>query len=214
MKTCSQYKNESLSTLKGRWGIAIMSYVLVIAIEIAAAVLAVQIGQGFPYEMEEMTRNVLCLLFSILLLPLGYGWSYIILQIARKDKSRIENLFIGFKDGKRITNTLLLRWVYVFLWSLLLVVPGIVKSYSYAMTEYVLIDNPSLSYEAVIQRSSQMMKGKRWSLFLLDLSFIGWIILSIITLGIGFIFLAPYWQTARAHFYEDLCIQNKATLSV
>ena len=213
MKTCSQYKNESLRTLKGRWGIAIMSCVLVIAIEIAAAVLAVQIGQGFPYEMTEMARNVISLLFAILLLPLGYGWLYITLQIARKDKPKVENLFIGFKDGKRITNTLLLRWVYVFLWSLLLVVPGIVKSYSYAMTEYVLIDNPSLSYGAAIRRSSQMMKGKRWSLFLLDLSFIGWLILSIVTLEIGLIFLMPYWQTARAHFYKDLCAHNEATLA-
>lgn len=134
MKTCSQYKNESLGTLKGKWGIAIMSCVLILAIEIAVAVFAVQIGQGLPGEMEEMGRNIICLLFSILLLPLGYGWLYITLQIARKDKPRIEYLFLGFKDDKRITLTLLLRCVYVFLWSLLFVVPGIVQSYSYAMT--------------------------------------------------------------------------------
>ncbi|MBP8089023.1 MAG: DUF975 family protein, partial [Phocaeicola sp.] len=93
---------------------------------------------------------------------------------------------------------------YTFLLTLLLVIPGIMKSYSYAMTLFILKDYPELQYDAAIEKSMAMMSGHKMKMFLLDLSFIGWAILCCFTLGIGFLFLAPYVEASHAAFYEDL----------
>lgn len=121
----------------------------------------------------------------------------------------IGKLFDGFKDFGRVWGTLILVAIYTILWTCLLIIPGIVKSYSYALTPFILKDEPELKYNAAIEKSMRMMDGYKMKLFLLDLSFIGWMILSILTLGIGLLFLQPYMNTARAAFYEDL----KAELS-
>jgi len=89
-----------------------------------------------------------------------------------------------------------------------LVVPGIIKYYSYAMTDYILKEEPEMKNNAAIEKSMAMMENNRMKLFMLDLSFIGWAILCCITLGIGFFFLIPYMQSARAAFYEDLKAQQ------
>ena len=99
---------------------------------------------------------------------------------------------------------MLLQKVYIFLWTLLLIIPGIIKAFSYAMTSYILKDNPEIKNNEAIEKSMQMMQGHKMDLFLLYLSFIGWAILSVLTLGIGFIFLTPYVNAAVSHFYEDL----------
>lgn len=136
--------------------------------------------------------------------PLGYGFVVLFLKGFRGEELEVGKLFDGFKEYGRILGTMILMNIYTFLWSLLLIIPGIIKAYSYAMTPYVLNDEPELSFNAAIEKSMALMEGKKMKLFLLDLSFIGWILLALITLGIGFLWLYPYMQTARAAFYEDL----------
>lgn len=116
---------------------------------------------------------------------------------------RFRNLFDGFQQYGRIFWTEALRALFVGLWLLLLIIPGIIKYYSYSMTYFILKDT-DLGYDAAIDYSSELMDGHKGELFLLDLSFVGWFILSIMTVGIGFLFSYPYWMTARAHFYEHL----------
>lgn len=99
---------------------------------------------------------------------------------------------------------MLLMHIFIFLWSLLFIIPGIIKMFSYAMTPYILEENPELSAGEAIDRSRAMMKGHKFDLFWLWLSFIGWLILSLLTLGIGGLWLGPYRQTAYAAFYEDV----------
>lgn len=140
-------------------------------------------------------------------LPVMYGYAIVMLNVFRGDEVNIGGLFDGFSDFGRIVGTKLLQAIYTFLWTLLLVVPGIVKSYSYAMTDYILKDYPELSNNAAIEKSMAMMDGYKMKLFLLDLSFIGWAILCIFTFGIGLLFLQPYIQAAHAAFYEDLKAQ-------
>ena len=94
--------------------------------------------------------------------------------------------------------------IFIFLWSLLLIVPGIVKAYAYAMTPYILVERPELSVNEAIGLSRRMMKGRKFDLFYLHLSFIGWALLCILTLGIGFLWLYPYMMTAQAAFYCDV----------
>ena len=97
-----------------------------------------------------------------------------------------------------------LMFFFFFLWSLLFIIPGIIKLFSYAMTPYILEEHPELSANDAIDRSRAMMKGHKFDLFWLLLSFIGWFILTLLTLGIGGLWLQPYMQTSVAGFYEDV----------
>ena len=111
----------------------------------------------------------------------------------------------GFSDYARSVVTMLLRDVFLALWFCLLVIPGIIKSYSYMMVPYLVLDNPELSAKEVITRSREMMNGHKWRAFLLDLSFIGWALLSIITCGlVGLFYAEPYRRSARAALYLEL----------
>ena len=97
-----------------------------------------------------------------------------------------------------------LTYVFVFLWSLLLVIPGIIKMFSYAMTPFILEEYPELSANEAIDRSRAMMKGHKFDLFWLILSFLGWMILCLFTAGIGYLWLSPYMNSSVAAFYEDV----------
>ena len=141
-------------------------------------------------------------------LPMIYGYSIVMLSVMRGGEMNIGGLFDGFNDFGRIVGTKLLQAIYTFLWTLLLVIPGIIKNYSYAMTDFILKDQPELANNAAIEKSMAMMDGNKMKLFLLDLSFIGWAILCLFTFGIGFLFLQPYVQSAHAAFYEDLKAQT------
>lgn len=98
-----------------------------------------------------------------------------------------------------------LRGLYVFLWTLLFIIPGIVKSFSYAMTPFIMAENPNMTANESITASRQMMDGHKGELFWLELTFIGWSLLCIFTLGIGNLFLNPYTNAAQASFYRNLC---------
>ncbi len=142
-------------------------------------------------------------------LPVAYGFAVLMLGVFRgAEEVDLGVLFAGFQEYSRILSTKLLQAVYTFLWSLLLLIPGIIKHYSYGMTDYILKDEPELCDNAAIERSMAMMEGNKMKLFLLDLSFIGWAILCLFTFGLGFFVLQPYMQVARAAFYEDLKAQQ------
>ena len=142
-------------------------------------------------------------------LPVAYGFAVLMLGVFRgAEEVDLGVLFAGFQEYSRILSTKLLQAVYTFLWSLLLLIPGIIKHYSYGMTDYILKDEPELCNNAAIERSMAMMEGNKMKLFLLDLSFIGWAILCLFTFGLGFFVLQPYMQVARAAFYEDLKAQQ------
>lgn len=144
-------------------------------------------------------------LFSIFLsVPLAWGLSVLFLGVFRGENVEFGKMFDGFKDYGRIWGTMILTSLYIFLWTLLLIIPGIIKSFSYAMVPYILKDEPELAYNAAIEKSMAMMRGRKMKLFLLELSFIGWGILAILTLGIGFFWLSPYMSVSVAAFYEDL----------
>lgn len=104
-----------------------------------------------------------------------------------------------------------LRGLYVALWSLLFIIPGIIKSYSYAMTPFILAENPNLTASQAIRLSSDMMDGYKAELFILDLSFIGWSILAAMTLNLGNIALNPYKNAAYAAFYRQLQAEKRYT---
>lgn len=120
-------------------------------------------------------------------------------------------LFAPFKQYARTVGAVLLVFVYTLLWTLLLVIPGIIEAYSYSMTFYILRENPEMTAGDAITASQKMMDGHKMDLFLLSLSFIGWAILASITFGIGYLWLIPYIYTAYAAFYETLKKETSVT---
>lgn len=200
MDTNQGYKNRALKNLEGNWSdAAILTLVYMV----------VTGGINFfvnPYK-QTTSGTVVLLLWLILCMPLMWGYVTSFLSFIRgEEKLTLSKLIEPYKgtDWRRIVITYLLVFVYTFLWSLLLIVPGIIKALSYSMTPFVLKDNPELSGNAAIEKSMRMMDGHKMDLFLLVLSFIGWAILSMFTFGLGFILLIPYMMTSLAHFYEDL----------
>lgn len=191
MKQNSELRQQAFATLDGNWGQAAVITLVYSILSGGCSTLMQRVNPSFG-------------IIYLLLIPLAYGFTVLFLDMLRGMKLDFGHLFDGYKDFGRIFGTGLLRAVYTFLWMLLLIIPGIIKSYSYSMTDYILKDYPELQYNAVIEKSMNMMSGHKMKLFLLDLSFIGWAILCCLTLGIGFLFLLPYVQTSRAAFYEEL----------
>ena len=140
-----------------------------------------------------------------------YGASYIFLDIVRgKREIELSDCFAGFR---RFTDTLvlgLLQFLFVFLWSLLFIIPGIVKAYSYSMAFYIMKDHPEYTAKQCIDESRRIMCGNKMKLFLLGLSFIGWAIVCVFTCGLGYLWLAPYMQASQAEFYRSLVDGDKA----
>lgn len=113
--------------------------------------------------------------------------------------------FVFDNHYKNITKTMFFRDLYTILWTMLFIIPGIVKSYEYQMIPYLLAENPQMSREQAFAESKRMMSGQKWRAFVLDLSFIGWNILSAITLGIlGIFYVQPYMDATHAALYEAL----------
>lgn len=152
---------------------------------------------------------VLALAMAAVLFVLGsvisLGYSKFNLELVdRQNEAQIGTLFGYFPHWKNAAIAHLLQFIYVVLWTLLFVIPGIMASYSYAMTPYILAENPEMAPKEAIARSKEMMYGNRWRLFCLHFSFIGWSILSALTMGIGNLWLTPYQQAAVAAFYREV----------
>ena len=131
-------------------------------------------------------------------------------MVNSREKATLGEIKRGFSPSWiHNVGAMLLKDIFLCLWSLLFVIPGIIKSYSYAMVPYILADDTSLSAREAITRSREMMNGNKWRAFVLDLSFIGWILLSVCTLGILSIFYVnPYMYSTHAELYNTLKISS------
>ena len=148
---------------------------------------------------------VMAVVYFILGSVVSVGYARFNLNLVDRQKEpEIGTLFSYFKYWKTTAVANLLQGLYVFLWSLLFIIPGIIAGYSYAMTGYILAENPELTASEAIEQSKQMMSGNRWRLFCLQFSFIGWDLLCSLTLGIGYLWLTPYKRAAEAAFYRDV----------
>lgn len=135
---------------------------------------------------------------------LSIGMYRICLDVTRGMDPKFERLLPEQEIWGKAICLQLLVMLFTFLWSLLLVIPGIIKAYSYAMAPYLLAEHPEMSASEAIKESQLMMDGHKMDLFILDLSFIGWALLVPITCGLILIYLIPYTMTARANFYREL----------
>jgi len=146
--------------------------------------------------------------------PLTYAVSYMFLKQARDNQQiNFEDLARGFKDDFAGTFLIyLMTTIFTALWSLLFVIPGIIKAYSYSMAYYLKADHPEYTWKQCISESQRIMNGHKMELFIQDLSFIGWIIVGSLCLGIGTLWVDAYMNAARAQFYKNvLCAPVKET---
>lgn len=210
MKSNQYYKNEALSALRGNWANALVATIILVALAlffssndaINSYYQRIVINPFIGYSLSFVSLFVL--------LPLAVGYSNSMRVLLETGDNRLANnsFSLGFGNWLHVVWGMILCTIYIFLWTLLLIIPGIIKSYSYALTPYILVEHPEMSANEAIEESMRLMDGHKFDLFYLQLSFIGWAILSILSLGLGFFWLIPYQMTAQAAFYRD--IKNEA----
>lgn len=188
IKENSELRREARERLKGNWGNAVLMCLIF------------SIVSGLP----GLIPYIGVVISLIIAGPLMLGLVTCFLKLARSEPFSFEGLFDGFKRFEPALVLMLLTVIFTFLWSLLLIIPGIIAGYRYSMGSYILSDNPQMTGKEALEASKKMMNGFKGKLFLLQLSFIGWAILCLFTFGIGYLWLVPYIQTATANFYQNL----------
>ena len=155
--------------------------------------------------LESAATTILPAIGALIVIgPLEYGQAYIFLKQARdRQPVQLGDMFRGFQDDFGGTFLIgFLSQLFVALWSLLFLIPGIVKSYAYSMAYYVKLDYPDYGWKACIDESRRLMNGHKWEKFVLDLSFLGWILVGALCLGVGTLWVTPYMAATEAQFYE------------
>lgn len=161
---------------------------------------------GALVSLTSFTYGISIVVTLLITLPAQISLSFIALSLLREDyRPQISDLLYAFKnDYTRNIGLTLLKSLYLFLWSLLLFIPGIIMNYAYSMAFYLAIEDDKLSVSDALKVSKAMMRGHKWELFCLDLSFIGWALLSVLTCGILFIWVVPYIEASKVAFYDNL----------
>ena len=214
MKMYSEYRAQARETLKGRWNeMALLMFVLTF---IGCAIsVPVAIGAGLTAISNDVAWLNLggggCnFLFTILVLaPLSYAFNNLCLQYARKEELTDSYFAALFKNFGAHWSKYVCSGLLVSIFVGLIAVPtlfigALILGLAYAMVPFVIHDNPEMGVRDVLRTSRLMMRGHKWELFVLQLTFIGWVLLCILTLGIGLFWLEPYITITNAHFYEDI----------
>lgn len=151
---------------------------------------------------------VLLIIWSIVIIVIGgaitLGYSQFNLDLINRKDPHFSDLFSQFHRIGAGFCMQFLRGIYILLWTLLLIIPGIIASYSYAMTPYIMSEHPEYGANEAIGYSKELMRGNKWRLFCMQISFIGWLVLCIFSLGIGFFWFVPYYEAANATFYLEI----------
>lgn len=210
MKSNQYYKNEALSALRGNWANALVATIILVALALFFSSNDAINSYYQRIVINPFIGYSLTFVSLFVLLPLAVGYSNSMRVLLETGDNRLANnsFSLGFGNWLHVVWGMILSTIYIFLWTLLLIIPGIIKSYSYALTPYILVEHPEMSANEAIEESMRLMDGHKFDLFYLQLSFIGWAILSILSLGLGVFWLIPYQMTAQAAFYRD--IKNEA----
>lgn len=187
-----QLKAQAKAQIKDKIGILIAVTLIIGAISVAASLVANLIpGVG--------------MIVTIIVTPaFALSTVRIYLMVVRGMTPEVKDSFSGFDDFFSAFKVTLLVGLYTFLWSLLFIIPGIVKSYAYSMSLYILADNKGKSARECVRESVEMTDGHKAELFVLDLSFIGWYLLATLTCGLAYLYVVPLYNATRANAYEAI----------
>ena len=215
MKTNQELKNSALAALKGNWAPAVLGaifFTFATCLITSPGYCANMAAFDMPFfnsinpKLLKIFSNSSFLLNFFLLYPLSLGYSVAHKELLQNGDAAItrNTVRLAFSDYVRNAVSILLVYLYTLLWTLLFIVPGIIKGLAYSLTPFIVKDNPQLSPNQAINLSMKMMKGHKFDLFYLYLSFLGWILLSMLTLGVGLLWVIPYLETTMAAFYQDV----------
>jgi uncharacterized membrane protein len=188
VKENTELMAEARESLSGNWGLAIATFLV----------------YGIIISIFQVIPTVGPVLVLFIAGPMLVGISMFSLSLSRGENARLEQIFEGFKNYGTVLGAYLLMVVLILLWMLLLIIPGIIAAIAYSQTFYILAEDDAISSMDALKKSKEMMDGYKWKYFCLGLRFIGWALLCILTLGIGFLWLSPYIQISYAKFYEDI----------
>lgn len=211
-KSCRELRADARAALKGKYwyafGVCLLILVIafiMIGIQRLIAGPVVVDSSGIPQTgvMNSVASLVSVLLTVFVSFPLGVGMCRFFI-VSRNEKAGVGELAYPFKNSYVSTvGAMVKQMIFIYLWSMLFIIPGIIKSFSYFMVQYIMAENPALGSKRAFEISKKAMKGYKGKTFLLGLSFIGWILLALITV-IGIFFLEPYMQAAYAEIYAEI----------
>ncbi|MGF9955027.1 DUF975 family protein [Bacillus mycoides] len=236
----SDLKKGALSSLNGRWGLGVGStflnylipaasmYLIGIVVFLIFGLFVDVIGPEnlvyYSYGEPKLNFGVILsqiiiwaiifILYIVVQSVMSYGYYNITLGLAKNESTTIGDLFAGFKSNNifRAMKLGILQTIFIFLWSLLFIIPGIIKFFSYSMAYYIMLEDPECTASEAIKKSKAMMKGHKLDLLITWLSFIGWFILGslvgIFTLNLPYLWISPYYTTTVSHFYLKLANKN------
>lgn len=182
-----QLMDEAKAALTGKWGVAALAFLIGILISL--------IGEF---------GNIFKLMSFLITAPLVLGMAIFYLKISRNEEVEIAVIFEGFNMFGKAIGAYVLMMIAIFLGMLLLIVPGIMLAFGLSQSFFILADDPEIGVVDALKYSWELMDGHKFDFFILMLRFIGWFLLSILTIGIGFFFLVPYYQTTAAKFYNSI----------
>ena len=207
MQNNQNYKNRALASLGGKWAEGIIATLILMLIGSVGSIVTLPMA----YDAQTLKMSTQSI-FTLLCLPLNWGVAVYFLNLIRNQDISVVRIFDGYKDFWRIFLAGLLVVVCELIGIMLLIVPGIIAGLMLSQTCFILKDDPQVSATDAMKRSMEMMQGHKMELFKLWLSFIGWIILAVLTCGFGMLFLYPYMYTTLAHYYEDLKAEKQETV--
>ena len=202
-------------SLSGSWGMGVLGYVLYIALMMSfslfvfTSVFFVSMVSQFGGANAVAATGAMNLFANLVeMLVSGafmVGFCGFFLGIAQEGAARLELLFVGFQRFWKSFGTYFFYTLFIVLWTLLFIIPGIIATFRYAMAFFIIADDEDCGPLEAISRSKEMMKGNKWKFFCLHWRFFGWALLAtFFTFGIGYLWLVPYMQTSFAKFYEDV----------
>lgn len=168
---------------------------------------------SFKFNNFFIISSVVASLVTFIIVgPFNLSLAKISLDVVYENPTKIDHLFEGFKDFARAVLAHIINSVFIVLWSLLLIIPGIIKSISYSMTVFIIVEKKSIEPNEARKKSMQMMEGHKWDYFCLIVSFIGWVILCFLTAGILTFWIGPYMNATKALFYDSIKEKEKKPL--
>lgn len=208
--TNQDYKNSALNALRGRWPVAVLATLVIFLIAVAVSAVS---GEENP----SIWQTLVSLILSVgLAQPLSVGYDNAFRVLGKDGDDRIMGNMFRIPFGSNYMHIVfgtLLTSVVITVGLILFIIPGLIWAFAYAMVPYVLVTRPELSVSEAMKTSRLMMRGHKFDLFYLYLSFIGWGLLCVLTLGIGCLWLSPYLISAQAAFWEDVSSQYESASS-
>jgi uncharacterized membrane protein len=183
---------QAREALQGRWGLGIGTTVVFALVMISVNLIPVA---GW-------------IISTLIAGSMSIGLASFALSLSRTQDAMLTQIFSGFQKFGVGLGAYLLKIIFIVLWALLLIIPGIIAAISYSMTYYLIAENDEIGPLEAITKSKEMMRGNKWKFFCLGLRFFGWGLLCILTLGIGFLWLFPYMMVSYAQFYDDIKEDN------